>query len=72
MLSLETQIQIVVLMCKYQSEIQVSRDLRKQGLINVPSRPTINIIYSKFLQYGSDNETSIEYYRSTWKNQWAH
>ena len=53
MLSLETRIQIVVVICKYQSKIQVRRELRKQGLINVPSRPTINGIYSKLLQCGS-------------------
>ena len=53
MLSLETWIYIVVLMCKYQSEIQVHRELRKEGLINVLIKTTINGIYSKFLQSGS-------------------
>jgi len=53
MLSLEKQIQIAVLMCKYQYKIKAHRELRKQRLINVPSTPTINGIYSKFLQCGS-------------------
>jgi len=49
MFSIEISILIVFLMYKHHSEIQVGREFKNQGLINLPSRLTIKIIYSDFL-----------------------
>ena len=40
-------------MRKYQSETQVLRQLKNQGLVHLPSTHTIKIIYSKFVKCGS-------------------
>jgi hypothetical protein len=51
--SLETKIQLVVLMAKLESPIIVIRELQRRGTTNIPSRHTITSIYQKFLEIGS-------------------
>mgnify|MGYP002385373932 CR=1 FL=1 len=51
--SLDTKIQIVILMSKFESPIAVIRELQRQGVSEIPERHTISRIYQKFLQTGS-------------------
>ena len=51
--SLETKIQVVILMAKYESPIMVIRELQRRGKTNIPERHSITSIYQKFLKTGS-------------------
>jgi len=51
--SLETKIQIVVLMAKFESPVIVIRELQRQGVTDIPTRQTIASIYQKLLDTGS-------------------
>ncbi|CAF0957579.1 unnamed protein product [Didymodactylos carnosus] len=51
--SLETKIQVVILMAKYESPVMVIRELRHRGTTNIPERHTVTSIYQKFLETGS-------------------
>ena len=49
---LETKIQVVVLMAKYDSAAMIIRELQRQGVADVPTRKTIASTYQKFLDTG--------------------
>ena len=51
--SLETKIQVVILMTKYESPIMIIRELQRRGTTNIPERYAIISIYQKFLETGS-------------------
>jgi len=51
--SIESKIQIVVLLAKFESPIMVNCELQRQGAIDIPVRQTITSIYQKFLETGS-------------------
>ncbi|CAF1240464.1 unnamed protein product [Didymodactylos carnosus] len=51
--SLETKVQVVILMAKYESPVMVIRELRRRGTTNIPERRTVTSIYQKFLETGS-------------------
>ena len=51
--SLETKIQAVILMAKYESPVMVIRELQRRGTTNIPERRAITSIYQKFLETGS-------------------
>ena len=51
--SLETKIQVVILMAKYESPVMVIRELQRRGTTNIPERRAITSIYQKFLETGS-------------------
>ena len=50
--SLETKIQVVILMAKYESPVMVIRELQRRGTTNIPERHAITSIYQKFLETG--------------------
>ena len=57
--SLETKIQIVILMAKFESPIMViHRELHRQEATEFPKRHTITFIYQKFLETGSIEDTT--------------
>ncbi len=39
--SLETKIQIVILMAKFESPVMVIRELQRQGVTDIPTRPEV-------------------------------
>ena len=51
--SLETKIQVVILMAKYESPVMVIRELQRRGTTNISERHAITSIYQKFLETGS-------------------
>jgi hypothetical protein len=51
--SLETRIQIVLLMAKFESPIMVIRELQRREATDIPNRHSITAIYEKFLETGS-------------------
>lgn len=51
--SLETKIQVVVLMAKFESPIMVIRELQRRETADIPLRHAITAIYKKFLETGS-------------------
>ena len=51
--SLETKIQVVILMGKYESPVMVIRELQRRGTTNILERHPIASIYQKFLETGS-------------------
>ena len=50
---LETKIQIVILMAKFESPKMVIRELRWHKAVEIPERHTITSIYQTFLETGS-------------------
>ena len=59
--SLETKIQIVILMAKFESSIMaIRRELRRQQATEVSERHTITVIYQKFLETGSVEDTASD------------
>ena len=56
--SLETRIQVVVLMAKFESPVMVIRELQRQEVTHIPERHTITSIYQKFLDTGSVQDIS--------------
>ena len=51
--SLETKIQVVILMAKYESPVMVIRQLQHRGTTNIPERHAKTSTYQKFLETGS-------------------
>ena len=51
--SLETKIQVAILMAKYESPVMVIRELQRRGTTNIPERHAITSIYQKFLDTSS-------------------
>ena len=51
--SLETKIQVVILMAKYESPVMVIRELQRRGTTNISERHAITSIYQNFLETGS-------------------
>lgn len=50
---LETRIQVVILMAKFESPIMVIRELQRREATDIPNRHSITAIYEKFLETGS-------------------
>ena len=50
---LETKIQVVILMVRYESPVMVIHELQCQGTTNIPERHPITSICQKFLETGS-------------------
>jgi AraC-like DNA-binding protein len=57
---LKLRIQVVLLMAKFESSLEVIRALRKEGCENIPSRQAISNLYDKFCEFGTvlDKERS--------------
>ena len=51
--SLETEIQVVILMAKYESPIMIIRQLQRRRTTNIPERYLVTLIYQEFLETGS-------------------
>lgn len=58
--SLDTKIQIVILMWKFESPIAVIRELQRQGVSEIPEGHTLSRIYQKFLRTGSVEDVKIK------------
>ena len=51
-MELKLRIRIILLMCKFESQVQVIRVLKNEKVSNVPSSQTITKLYKKFLEFG--------------------
>ena len=51
--SLESKIQIVVLMLKFESSMMVTRELQRHEAAEIAERHTFTSIYQKFVETGS-------------------
>ena len=54
--SLETKMQVIILMAKYESSLMVIRELQRRRTTNTPERYAITLIYQKFVETGSAGE----------------
>ena len=51
-MELKLRIRIILLMCKFESQVQVIRVLKNEKVSNVPSIRAITKLYNKFLEFG--------------------
>ncbi len=56
--SIETKIQVAVLMRKFESPAIAIRELQRQAVLHIPVRQTITSIYQKFLETDSVQDLS--------------
>ena len=52
-MELKLRIRIILLMCKFESQVQVIRVLKNEKVSNVPSIQAITKLYNIFLEFGT-------------------
>ena len=52
-MELALRIKIVLMMVKFGSPMQIIRELKGEGIVNIPSNTSITNLYQKFCEFGT-------------------